>query len=67
MLNKKTEPQFTANRSLSPKLVCMNNSKIRLRFTESCLRQEFATFVPNNVVNVFVVYELDRNSQNLNV
>ena len=67
MLNKKTEPQFTANRSLSPKLVCMNNSKIRLRFTGSCLRQEFATFVPNNVVNVFVVYELDRNSQNLNV
>ena len=44
----------------------MNNSKIRSRFTGSCLRQEFTTFTPNKVVNLFVVCELDRWSQYLN-
>ena len=58
---------FTANKSLSPKLVRMNNSRIRLRFTGSCLRQEFATFTPNNAVNLFIMYELDRWSQDLTV
>ena len=64
---KKIEPPFTANKSLSPKLVWMNNSRIRLIFTGSCLRQEFVTFPSNNVVNLFNVYELDRSSQDLNV
>ena len=49
-----------------PKLVWMNNSKIRLTFTRSCLKQDFATLTPNNVVNLFIVYELDRWSQDLN-
>ena len=44
----------------------MNNSRIRLTFTRSCLRQEFATFTPNNVINLFIVSELDRWSQDLN-
>ena len=49
-----------------PKLVWMDNSKIRLTFTRSCLKQDFATLTPNNVVNLFIVYELDRWSQDLN-
>ena len=44
----------------------MNNSRIRLRFTGSCLRQEFATFTPKNVVNLYIVYELNIWSQDLN-
>ena len=36
----------------------MSNSKISLRFTGSCLKQDKATFTPNNVVNLFIVYEL---------
>ena len=45
----------------------MNNSKIRLRFTGSCLKQEDATaYTSNNVVNEFIVYELDRWSQDFN-
>ena len=45
--------------------VWMNNSKIRLRFTGNCLRQAFATVTPNNAVNLFIAYELDRWSQDL--
>ena len=66
MSNEKTEPLFTANKSLSTKLVWMNNSKIRLRFRGRCLRQEFATFIPNSLVNLFTVYELDKWSLDLN-
>ena len=64
--NEKIKPPFTAIKSLSPKLVWMNNSEIRQRFAGSCLGQEFATFTPNGVVNLFIVYELDRWSQDLN-
>ena len=44
----------------------MNKSKIRLRFTGSCLKQEKVTFNPRDVVNLFIVYELYRLLQNLN-
>ena len=44
----------------------MNNSKIRLRFTGSCLKQDKATFTANSVVNLFIVHELNRWSQDLN-
>ena len=59
----------------------MNNSKIRLKFKGSWLKQEDkAPFTPNNLVNLFIVvklvklvilvklfiYELDRWPRNLN-
>ena len=38
----------------------MNNSNVRLKFKGSYLKQEDkATFTPKNVVNLFIVYELD--------
>ena len=50
-------PPYTANKSLSPKLI-WNES--RIRFKGSCLKQEDkAPFTPKNVVNIFIVYELD--------
>ena len=64
--NGNIEPPFTTNKSLSLKQVWMHNFKIRLRFTGRCLRQEFATFTSNNVINLFIVYELDRWPQDLN-
>ena len=33
----------------------------------SCLKKDKVTFTPNNVVNLFIAYELDRWSQKLNV
>ena len=66
MSNEKIEPPFTVNKNLSPKLVWMNNSKTSLRFKGNCLRKEFATFTPNNIVNLFTVYELNKWPQYLN-
>ena len=45
----------------------MNNSRIRLKFKGSYLKQEDkADFTPNNVVNLFIIYELDTWSRDLN-
>ena len=41
----------------------MNNTKIRLTFKRSCSNQED---ISNIVVNLFIVYELDRWSRDLN-
>ena len=44
----------------------MNNSRIRLKLKERCLKQEDkAPFTPKNVVNLFIVYELDMWSRDL--
>ena len=56
--NEKFKPPYIANKS-SPKLVWYN-SRINLKFKGSCLKQENkAAFTQKNVVNVFIVYELD--------
>ena len=39
------------------------NSKIRVEFKGSCLKQDKVSFTPNSVVNLFIVYELGRWSQ----
>ena len=58
--NEKFTPPYTPNKSLSPKLI-WNKSKIKIKFEGSCLKQENkAPFIPNNVVNLFIVYELER-------
>ena len=44
----------------------MNNSRIILEFKGSCLKQDKAPSTPNNVVNLYIVYELNIWSQNLN-
>ena len=44
----------------------MNNTRIRSKFKRSCLKQEYtAPFTPNNLVHLFIVYELDRWSRDL--
>ena len=60
MSNEKFTSPYIANASVSPKLVWMNNSRIRLKFKGNCLKQGDKTpFIPNNVVNLLIVYELD--------
>ena len=51
-------PPYTKTKSLSPKLICYN-SRVKLKFKGSCLKQDGATFAPKHVVNLFIVYELD--------
>ena len=57
--NEKIKPPITANYNLFPKHIWMNNSKMRVRFKGSCLKQDKVPFTPRNVVNLFIVYELD--------
>ena len=69
--NEKFTCTYVANVSACPKLIWMNNSKIRLSLSSkirlSCLKQkDKAAFTPNNVVNLFIVYQLDRWSRDLN-
>ena len=66
MSNKKFALLFTSDKSLSPILEWMNNSRIKLEFKESCLKQDKSLFTPNNVVNLYVVYELNVWSPDLN-
>ena len=51
-------PLYTTSRNLSPKLVWYN-SRIKLKCKESCLKQNKGTFSPENVVTLFIVYELN--------
>ena len=51
--------------SLCPKLLWMNNIRIRVRFKESCLKGDKVTFTPRNLVNLFIFYELGTQSQGL--
>ena len=51
----------------SPSLVWYNY-KIKLKFEGNCLKQEDkAAFTPKNVVNFFIVYELDAWPRDLNI
>ena len=65
MSNEKIRPPTTSNNIRSPKLK-WHNSRIRVEFKGSCVKQVKVTFTPNNVVNLFIVYELDRWSKDLN-
>ena len=49
--NAKIRSPTTSNDSLSPKLKWCN-SKIRVKFKFSCLKQDKVTFAPNIVVNL---------------
>ena len=64
--NENFKPCYISNRGYPPKLI-WNGSRITLKFEGSCLRQEDkAPFTPNNIVNLFMVFALDRWSRDLN-
>ena len=44
----------------------MNNSRIRVEFKGSCSKQDKTNFTRRNVVNLFIVYEIDTWSRDLN-
>ena len=57
--NEKFKLPYTANKTLSPKLIYYN-CKTKLKFKRSCLKQEDKIdFTPKHLVNLFIVYELD--------
>ena len=65
MSNENSKPPHPANKYLSPKLIWYN-SRIKLKFKESCLKQEDrVAYAPKNVINLLIVYELDTWPQNI--
>ena len=52
------KPPATSNNSLTPRISYYYASKIRAKFTGSCLKQDKITFNDGKVVNIYIVYEL---------
>ena len=59
--NESIKPPTTSNNSLNPRLSC-NDTKIKVQFTGSCLKQPKFTFTHKKVVNIYIVYELAASS-----
>ena len=60
-----SEKIVTLDNNLS-NLKCYRNSNFCLVFKESCLKQDRANFTSRNVINIYIVYELDTCSRDLN-
>ena len=45
--------------SLTPKLTYIHNFKIAVKFEGNSLKQDELSLTHGNVVNIFIVYELD--------
>ena len=59
--NESIKPPATSNNSLNPRL-SYNDTKIKVQFTGSCLKQPKFTFTHKKVVNIYIVYELGASS-----
>ena len=59
--NESIKPPTTSNNSLNPRL-SYNDTKIKVQFTGSCLKQPKFTFTHKKVVNIYIVYELGASS-----
>ena len=56
------KPPSTSDNSLTPALSYYRASKIRVKFTGSCLKQDKVKFNHGKVVNIYIVYELGASS-----
>ena len=61
--NENITPYATSDNSLIP-LIDYCGSKIRVKFSRSCLKQDKVTFNHGKVVNINIVYELGASSSN---
>ena len=59
--NESIKPPTTSNNSLNPRL-SYNDTKIKVQFTGSCLKQPKYMFTHTKVVNIYIVYELGASS-----
>ena len=56
----------TSDISFTPKPTYIHNSEISVKFERSSLKQDKLSFTHGNVVKIFIVYELDVWSRDLN-
>ena len=59
--NGSFKPPTTSNNSLNPR-ISYNDTKIKVQFTGSCLKQPKFRFTHKKVVNIYIVYELGASS-----
>ena len=59
--NGSIKPSTTSSNSLNPRL-SYNDTKVKVQFTGSCLKQLKFTFTHKKVVNIYIVYELGASS-----
>ena len=59
--NETIKPLTTSNNSLNPRL-SYSDTKIKVQFTESCLKQPKFMSTHKKVVNIYIVYELGASS-----
>ena len=59
--NESIKRPTTSNNSLNPRL-SYHDTKIKVQFTGSCLKQPKFTFTHKKVVNIYIVYELGASS-----
>ena len=59
--NESIKAPATSNNSFNPRL-SYNDTKIKVQFTGSCLKQPKFTFTHKKVVNIYIVYELGSTS-----
>ena len=61
-LSDNTKPPSTSDNSLPPTISYYFPSKIRVKFTGSCLKQEKVILNHGKIVNIYIVYELGASS-----
>ena len=59
--NESIKPPTTTNNNLTPELNYYG-TKIKIKFTGSCLKQSSHIFTHKKVVNIYIVYELAASS-----
>ena len=59
MSNESITPPSTANNVLTPSLNYLG-TKIRVRFSGSCLKQDKVTYAHGKIVNIYIVYEINK-------
>ena len=62
---KSFKPPTTSDNSLNPTLNYYG-TKIRIKFTGSCLKQPKISYNHGRVVNIYIVYELRTSSSHIN-
>ena len=56
--NESIKPPTTSNDSLTPELSYYNDTRTRIKFKGSCLKQSNFTFTHKKIVNIYIFYEL---------
>ena len=57
--NESITPPSAPNNFLNPSLNYLG-TKIRVRFSESCLKQDKITYTHGKIVNIYIVYEINK-------